>query len=190
VDITVSGRHVEVPAALRAAAVDKIGRLGKYLEGMERAEVHFTAENQRRPGSASMCEVTLQGNGHLVRAKALAPDRYAAIDGAVDKLEHQLHRLKSRLVAKHHGTHKGTKAKVAAGADQDEDDGEGGAAAGLPPVVKRKRFVLKPMTEEEAVLQMELLGHQFFFFNDADSGGPAVVYRRDDGDIGLIEPER
>jgi putative sigma-54 modulation protein len=189
VEITVSGRHVEVPAALRAAAVEKIGRLEKYLDGIERADVHFTAENQRRPGSASMCEVTLQGNGHIVRAKALAPDRYAAIDGAVDKLEHQLHRLKSRLVAKHHGNHKGAKARVAAGPDQDEDEAEG-AAAGLPPVVKRKRFVLKPMTEEEAVLQMELLGHQFFFFNDADSGGPAVVYRRDDGDIGLIEPER
>jgi putative sigma-54 modulation protein len=188
VEITVSGRHVEVPASLRAAAVEKIGRLEKYLEGMERAEVHFTAENQRRPGSASMCEVTLQGNGHLVRAKALAPDRYAAIDGAVDKLEHQLHRLKSRLVAKHHGGPRGAKAKVAAvGPDQDEDEAGG---AGLPPVVKRKRFLLKPMTEEEAVLQMELLGHQFFFFLDADSGGPAVVYRRDDGDIGLIEPER
>jgi putative sigma-54 modulation protein len=182
VDITVSSRHVEVSPALRAAAVDKIGRLAKYLDGMERAEVHFSAEGNQRVGQREIAEVTLAGHGHLVRAKVAAADQFAAIDGAVAKLEHQLHKLKDRLVARHHG-------KARTGGRNGEPVGASDDETSTPRVVKTKRFVMKPMTLDEAVLQLELLGHAFFFFESAETGRAAVVYRRGDGDIGLIEPE-
>ena len=97
-DITVSSRHVEVAPALRAAAIDKIGRLERYLEDMDRAEVHFSAEHNPRIEQREICEVTISGPGHVVRAKVTAADQFAAIDAAVAKLEHQLHKLKSKLL--------------------------------------------------------------------------------------------
>ena len=157
-DITVSSRHVEVSAALRAAAVEKVGRLERYLEDMDRAEVHFSAEHNPRIEEREICEVTITGPGHVVRAKVTAADQFAAIDAAVAKLEHQLHKLKTRLVARQQGKrHAATKAVPRTGVDGDEPGNE-------PRLVKTKRFAVKPMTVDEAILQMELLGHSFFFF--------------------------
>jgi ribosome hibernation promoting factor len=183
-DITVSSRHVEVSAALRDAAIEKVGRLERYLEDMDRAEVHFSAEHNPRIEEREICEVTITGPGHVVRAKVTAADQFAAIDAAVAKLEHQLHKLKTRLVARQQGKlHTSAKATPRGGVDGDEPGGE-------PRLVKSKRFAVKPMTVDEAILQMELLGHAFFFFENAASGDAAVVYWRTDGDIGLIERER
>ena len=96
-EITVSARHTEVSDALRAAVEEKIGRLSRFLDGMDRAEVHFTEERNPRIADKEVCEVTLEGHGHHVRCKVAAPDGFAAIDVAVDKLEHQLHKLKTKL---------------------------------------------------------------------------------------------
>ena len=182
-DITVSSRHVDVSAALRAAAIEKVGRLERYLEDMDRAEVHFSAEHNPRIEEREICEVTITGPGHVVRAKVTAADQFAAIDAAVAKLEHQLHKLKTRLVARQQGKrHAATKAVPRTGVDGDEPGNE-------PRLVKTKRFAVKPMTVDEAILQMEMLGHSFFFFENADTGDAAVVYRRTDGDIGMIERE-
>jgi putative sigma-54 modulation protein len=183
VDITVSSRHVEVSAALRAAAIDKVGRLERYLEDMDRAEVHFSAEHNPRIEEREICEVTISGPGHVVRAKVAAADQFAAIDAAVAKLEHQLHKLKTRLVARHQG-----KLHTSAGATP-RTAGDGDDLGDEPRLVKLKRFAVKPMTVDEAILQMDLLGHSFFFFENADSGSASVVYRRTDGDIGMIERE-
>jgi len=183
VDITVSSRHVEVSPALRAAAIDKIGRLERYLEDMDRAEVHFSAEHNPRIEQREICEVTISGPGHVVRAKVTAADQFAAIDAAVAKLEHQLHKLKNRLVARQQGKgHAPVKVVPRTGVDGDEPGSE-------PRLVKSKRFAVKPMTVDEAILQMDLLGHSFFFFEDVDNGEAAVIYRRTDGDIGMIERE-
>lgn len=182
-DITVSSRNVEISAALKATAVEKFGRLGRYVDGMDRAEVLFSEERNPRIDQREVCEVTMQGQGHTVRARVAAADQFAAVDAAVAKLEVQLHKLKSRLVAKHHGRgHAGGSAKSAgAGAEAEEAS---------PRLVKTKRFAMKPMSVEEGILQLDLLGHEFFFFLNADSGEAAVLYRRADGDIGLIEGER
>ena len=123
--------------------------------------------------------------------------RFPGTDAAVEKLDKQLHKLKTKLQAKYHGKGHGA-GKVGAGSA-----GDGANAAGQAPedtdadtetdtarLVKTKRFPLKPMTIDEAILQMDLLGHQFYFFHNADSGERAVLYRRDDGDLGLIEAER
>lgn len=255
-EITVSSRSVPVSASLRAAVEEKVAKLGRLLEGMDRAEVHF-AEERRRSADGEQCEVTLHGHGHHVRAKVSAPDGFAAIDAAVAKLEHQLRRLKGKLVARQHGRRRlgtddmaasttadgasrrpvastaragastgvdggrpgtgsragtdggrpgtGTRAGTDGGrpgrtrADASADgDGDGDEAlerfplmvriADEPRVVKTKRFELKPMAPDEAILQMELLSHRFFFFVNSHTGLASVVYRRDDGDIGLIEP--
>jgi ribosome hibernation promoting factor len=180
VDITVSSRHADVSPALRQAVAEKIGRLDRFLEGMDRADVHFSEERNPRISDREVCEVTLEGHGHHVRAKVAAPDQFAAVDLAVGKLEHQLSRLKTKLVRRSHGAKVGVNGKATAVVDVE-------AEAGDPHIVKVKRFAIKPMPPDEAALQMELLGHSFFFFSNAQTGKAAVVYRRADGDVGLID---
>lgn len=187
-DITVSSRNTEISEPLRAATVEKIGRLARFLDGMERAEVHFSEERNPRIADKEICEVTLEGHGHHVRAKVHAPDGFVAVDRAVEKLEHQLHKLKSKLVRRHHPNGRAPAAGAPAGAprrpgDDDEDD-EGRRG---PRIVKSKRFEIKPMTAEEAAMQMDLLNHGFYFFTNSETSRAAVVYRRSDGDVGLIE---
>jgi hypothetical protein len=135
-----------------------------------------------------------------VRAKVAAPDQFAAIDAAVAKLEHQLTKLKSRLVTYTKGKARAAKAGGHVGAGEaaaligapsvDGDAAVTPSPTDLERVVKRKRFAMLPMTIDEAVLQMELLAHQFFVFVLAETGEPAVLYQRDDGDIGMIEVEQ
>lgn len=182
-EITVSSRHTEVSELLRESTVDKIGRLGRFLEGMDRAEVHFSEEHTRRSADKEVCEVTLVGHGHHVRCKVSAPDGFAAVDLAVEKLEHQLHKLKTKLLKRTHANGKkvnGNGVTATAAPEEDETDTQ-------PRIVKTKAFQIKPMTPEEATLQMGLMGHDFFFFTNADTQRAAVVYRRDDGDVGLID---
>jgi putative sigma-54 modulation protein len=199
VDVTVSSRNVEVTEALRAAATEKIGRLDRFLPGMDHAEVHFFEERNPRISDKDVCEVTLEGHGHHVRAKCAAGDPFAAVDKAVDKLEHQLHKLKTKLVSRSHPKHRapvpaatnGTVAAVDGGGADDlvldpGTDGVDGEDAGIR-IVRTKAFEMKPMTPEEAALHLELLGHGFYFFANAETGRTAVVYRRSAGDVGLID---
>ncbi len=159
-DITVSSRHADVSPALRQAVAEKIGRLDRFLEGMDRADVHFSEERNPRISDREVCEVTLEGHGHHVRAKVAAPDQFAVVDLAVGKLEHQLSRLKTKLVRRTHGGKPGVNGKAAAVVDVAPEPGDA-------HIVKVKRFAIKPMPPDEAALQMELLGHSFFFFSNA-----------------------
>ena len=93
-----SARHTDISPALRAAAEEKIGRLSRFLDGMDRAEVHFSEEHNPRIAAKEVCEVQLDGHGHHVRCRVAAADGFAAIDLAVEKLEHQLTKLKGKLV--------------------------------------------------------------------------------------------
>ncbi|HEX9682775.1 MAG TPA: ribosome-associated translation inhibitor RaiA [Acidimicrobiales bacterium] len=183
-DIRVSGRNLEVTERLKATAEDKIGRLSRFLDGMERAEVHFAEEKNPRIREKEICEVTLEGHGHHVRAKVSAADPFVAIDLVVDKLEHQLHKLKTKLLRRSHPRPNGSvdspEGVVDTLVETEEPDN-------TPRIVKTKRFMIKPMAPEEAVLQMELVGHDFFFFTSSDTNRSAVVYRRRDGDVGLID---
>jgi len=191
VDVTVSSRNVEVSDALRSVTEEKISRLARFLEGMERAEVHFFEEKNPRITDKEICEVTMEGHGHYVRAKVAAHDRFVAVDRAVDKLEHQLHKLKTKL-------HRRSHPKKAPSLDSrvspnalDTERAASGDAEGERErqirIVKTKRFLMKPMPPEEAAQHMDLLGHDFFFFTNAETSRAAVVYRRSDGDVGLID---
>lgn len=186
-DVTVSSRNVEVTDALRAAASDKIGRLERFL-AMDRAEVHFVEERNARIVDKDVCEVTMEGHGHHVRAKVAAADPFAAVEKVADKLEHQLTKLKKKLVGRSHPKHRGPAANGTAGAGTApaDDEDEGDLDEGIR-IVRTKAFTMKPMTPEEAALQLELLGHGFYFFANAETGRSAVVYRRAAGDVGLID---
>jgi len=196
-DITIGGRKVEVSSAVRDAVEEKVGRLGRFLDGMERADVLFTEERNPRISEKEVCEVTLYGHGHVVRARAAAGEAIAALDLVVGKLTHRLEKLKGKLVGRSHPRRHGSADHLtvpgelvdASDADASYDDGsdEDSDGHGGLRIVRSKQFAIKPMTPEEAALQMELLGHDFFLFTNADTGGAAVVYRRNDGDVGLIE---
>ena len=178
-EFTIRSRHMEVPDALRTAAQEKVTRLTRHLDGWDTAEVHFLEERNPRISEKEVCEVTLRGHGHVIRAKAASADPFTAVDRVIDKLAHQVERLKTRQSRK--APHKRPPVDTVPPDDEVEDE------VGTGRIVKVKRFDLKPMTPEEAALQMDLLGHTFYFFTNAESGVPAVVYRRNDGDVGLID---
>jgi len=193
-DVTVSSRHTEVPDNLRRVAEEKIGRLSRFLEGMDRAEVHFSEERNPRIADREVCEVTLEGHGHHVRCKVRATDGFVAVDRAVEKLESQLHKLKTKLKKRQHGS------GLPSAADPPTELPEPLPAVAdrakppspeqrMPRVVKSKRFAKMAMTPEDAATRMGLVGHDFFFFTNIDTHRAAVVYRRDDGDVGLIDED-
>ncbi len=182
-EVTVRGRNVEITERLRAAAQEKVGRLSRHHEGWEHAEVHFSEEKNPRISDKEVCEATLRGHGRIIRAKAASADSLASLDKVVDKLEHQIDKLKSRLISRSHPK----RHQVDSPGPAEDDDQPGSDEQGPPRIVKTKRFDIKPMTPEEAALQMDVLGHDFYLFTNADTGVAAVVYRRNDGDVGLID---
>lgn len=184
-EVTVSGRHTTVSETLRQQAVDKIGRLDRYLSGMDWAEVHFWEETPRS-GKVEFCEVTMEGHGHHIRTKVSAPDGFTAVDLAVDKLERQLRKLKTRI---HKRNRK--RERVELSTDLVPETLLVGEADPEPVynIVKTKRFDITSMDAESAALQMDLLNHDFYVFVNEETSNAAVVYRRDDGDIGLIDLE-
>lgn len=177
-EIAIRGRNVDVSDSLKQAVGEKLVRLQRFLEGMERAEVRFIEERNPRIADKEVCEVTLHGHGHVVRARASAPEILLAVDRVVEKLEHRLARLKGKLLGR---SHPRRPLHVNGTSLTDEEE------AGEPQIVRTKQFAIKPMTAEEASLQMELLGHSFFLFTDAETSVASVVYRRHDGHVGLIE---
>lgn len=183
-EITVSGRHTTVSESLRRQAEEKIGRLDKYLGGMERAEVHFWEEKNPRIDNKEICEVTLEGHGHHIRCKVSAPDGFTAIDLAVDKLERQLRKLKTKLQKRKRG-----REKVELEPDLVPESllPDNDQPTEMYNIVKTKRFDVAAMDPQEAALQMDLLNHDFFVFENSDTEKSAVVYRRADGDVGLID---
>ena len=181
-DVSIRGRNVELSDALRAAAEEKVTRLSRFLDGMDHVEILFLEERNPRIAQRDVCEVTFSVHGHLLRARAAAADPFAAVDGVVAKLEHQIEKLKGKLIGRSHPRRHGS---VNSTLQQESDEEE--IEPGQVRIVKNKSFAIKPMTPEEAALQMDLLGHDFYFFTNAETEQAAVVYRRDDGDVGLID---
>lgn len=179
-ELTIRSRNVEVSDDLRAAAQEKLSRLARHHDGWEHAEVQLFEERNPRISDKEVCEVTLRGHGHIIRAKAASPEVLTSLDKVVDKLEHQMARLKSRLLSRSHPRH--SPGYVNGSTVPEDGDTEDGVR-----IVKAKRFDIKPMTPEEAALHMEMLGHGFYFFTNADTDVAAVVYRRNDGNVGLID---
>ena len=180
--VHISSRRTHVSDRLQDLTRSKLERLDKYVPGLERADVHFSEERNPRIADKETCEITVEGDGHRVRTKVTAPDPYTAIDLAAEKLEHQFHKLKSKLHRHEHNGEASIRLEPASAPIPAVEEN-------ISRIVKKKQFAIDPMTADDAVLQMELLGHDFFLFTNADTGRSAVVYLRDDGDVGLIDAE-
>ncbi|KAJ48755.1 putative sigma-54 modulation protein [Clostridium tetanomorphum] len=172
--ITVAGKNIEITNALRGVVEKKLEKLDKYFN--PDVEAHATLSVQK---NRQIIEVTIPFNGVILRGEEVNEDMYASIDLVVDKIERQIRKQKTKLQKRNHGD----SLKFQFIPDNDEKE------LLEPRIVKTKKFAVKPMSDEEAVLQMELLGHNFFVYESADSGEVNVVYKRKDGNYGLIEPE-
>jgi putative sigma-54 modulation protein len=193
-NIIVAGRHIDVTEALRARVIEKVGRLSRYFDQVQKAQVWLRVEPY--PGRNQVAEVTLWADGVVLRGEEASGDMYASIDLVVAKLEKQISKFRGKLIERKRTLASRRKQQAVAAADAairraaaveevpPEED-----PAGLVRIARRKRFELKPMTAEDAAVQMELLGHAFFVFRNADTLEINVVYRRADGSYGLIEPE-
>ena len=176
-NINIKSRNLEVTTAIREYLEKKLTKLEKLIDADE-ALVTLSVTKERR-----RVEVTIPlKNGIILRGEEEGYDMYASIDSVAEKLESQIRRYKTRLSRKGHGTARGAEFNAMASQPPAEEE-----EAELP--VKVKRFPVKPIPVEEAIMQMNLLGHNFFVFQNADTGNVNVVYRRNDGDFGLLEPE-
>jgi putative sigma-54 modulation protein len=176
----VKGKNLEVPDAVRQYAERKMRRLERFLDDRTEAILEISVENHRSADDSRIAEVTLVIDGQALRGRADAVTYEAAIDEVVDKVERRAvdHREKPRNRARG-PEEKGILSRIADGtADGDRER----------RVVKTKRFAIEPMFEEDAIVEMESLGHAFFVFVNAESERVNVLYRRRDGDFGLIEP--
>jgi len=182
-DVRLSAKRTELTPRLEEYTTEKVERLDRFVDGLEQSEVHFVEEANPRITDRVMCEITVQGHGHHVRAKHTAPDPFAAVDGTVDKLERQLRKLKTRLIRRWHASGDNT---LLAEAGISTPDAEAEEPA-PPKIVKSKKFHIASMTAEEAVLELELVNHDFYFFHNSETMRAAIVYRRNNGDFGLID---
>ncbi|MEE8456639.1 MAG: ribosome-associated translation inhibitor RaiA [Acidimicrobiia bacterium] len=179
--VRVHGKNMKVPSDMREFAAERVGHAGRILDDGGDVDVEFTvSHNPRRADGKFRVEITTNTAGHIVRVEAEAAEERTAVDLASDRYERQLRKLKTKLIQRNRVSNKDLN-HVSSQSDEDDDRGV--------EIVRTKRFLMKPMSAEEAALQMDLLGHEFFFFLDADADRHCVVYRRRDGNVGLIEPE-
>lgn len=168
------GRNIEVTPSLRAAVEEKIGKLDKYFHPDTEVNVTLSVEKERQK-----IEVTIPVKGNIIRSEQISNDMYISIDLVQEIIERQLKKYKSKIVDKKQSA--GSFSKMYVENDyMDEEDVK---------IVRTKRFDIKPMYPEDACVQMELLGHSFYVFNNAETGQVNVVYKRKGDTYGLIEPE-
>ena len=179
--ITVRGKNIDITPALKDYVTKRVGKITKYFDGASMGEITaiLTVNKGRH-----IVEVTVPINGILLRGEEATTDMYASIDLVIEKLEKQIEKYKTKLSRKLKSGSFKTELIPAAPlngkADGSEDEFD---------IVKTKRFAVKPMAVDEAVMQMNLINHDFYVFANADTEEVNVVYRRKDGRYGLIEPE-
>lgn len=175
--IKVSGKNINVTDALRERVEKKISKFEKYFTPITEANATLSVEKNRH-----IIEVTIPFNGVILRGEEATEDMYTSIDNVVEKLERQIRKQKTRLERRVKDGSIRFENMLPFGDNEEELEDE-------IRIIKKKRFAIKPMSSEEAVLQMELLGHNFFVFTNSESEEVNVVYKRKHGDYGIIEPE-
>ena len=194
-DIVVRGKNVDVPPRLRKLAREKVRKISRFTHDAGRVEVDFSELRNRRVSDNQVCDVIVHLKRNFVKAHAAASEPAAALDLVLDKVEHQVSRIKEKRVSRTHAPRRNRAPSGGTGAvappdgdiDIDSDDSDDDDTGVVNRIVNTKRLTMKPMGPEEAALQMELLGHDFFLFTNAENGHAAVLYRRHDGNLGLIE---
>ncbi|PRR73127.1 Ribosome hibernation promotion factor [Moorella humiferrea] len=171
-EIVIRGKNLQVTDALKQYITKRLSKIERYLEGVEEIQVNLAVNRD-----SHVVEVTIPLNGYLLRGEEATGDMYGSVDLVVEKLERQIEKYKTKLAKKlKNGTIKEPPVETR------EEENE-------PKLIRTKRFPIKPMAVEEAILQMNLLGHNFFVFSNAETEEVNVLYRRRDGNYGLIEPE-
>jgi putative sigma-54 modulation protein len=173
--LQVKGKNVEVTPTMREYAERKLAKLSKQLAEQTQVEVELSEQRNPSIAASHVAEATIFTKGPTLRAREASPDMRASIDQLVDKLERQITRYREK---------RGRRRRPARQASD-----QGIPMNEEPQIVRSKQFAVKPMSAEEAVLQLELVGHDFFVFRHADSDEVAIVYRRREGGYGLIEPQ-
>jgi putative sigma-54 modulation protein len=183
VEILIHGNHMTVGDELRALADEKVTRAIRVFDDVQFVDVEFSREqNPRISEERYRVEITSQVAGNVVRVESAGFDDRAALDIAVDKYERQLRRLKQRLIDRSRRASEKHLNAPAGGVEEHSDADE-------LRIDRVKQFAVKPMSPEEAALQMELLGHSFYLFLNAETERYSVLYRRRGGSLGLIEPQ-
>jgi len=162
----------------------KVSRLPRYLDQITEAEVIVGQERPRRGADKQVVQLTVRANGTLLRAEESDPEMQAALDAALAKVERRIERFRGRRERNKKGRSSLGEALVPPAPEGESEDEDTAARA----IVRTKRFVVQPMEREDAVEQMELLGHSFFVYMDAETKHMSVLYRRQDGNYGLLEP--
>ena len=171
----ISGKNINVTQGLRTAIEQKLGKLERYFTPETEIIVTLSVEKERQK-----IEVTIPVKGTIIRSEQVSDDMYVSIDLVEEVIERQLRKYKNKLIDKHQEG--GNFQAAFAEQEEDADDGE-------IKIVRTKRFGIKPMFPEDACVQMELLGHNFFVFSNAETDEVNVVYKRKNNTYGLIEPE-
>ncbi|MBR9938374.1 ribosome-associated translation inhibitor RaiA [Oscillospiraceae bacterium Marseille-Q3528] len=171
---TISGKNIDVTEGLKAAVTDKLGKLEKYFTPDTEIIVTLSVEKERQK-----IEVTIPVKGNMIRSEQVSNDMYVSIDLVEEVIERQLKKYKKKLIDKKQSAVSFNKEFIEK--DYDTDD--------HIEIIRRKSFGMKPMYPEDACVQMELLGHNFFVFRNAESDEVCVVYKRKGNTYGLIEPE-
>jgi putative sigma-54 modulation protein len=180
VRLQVKGKNVEVTDSLKSYAQEKLGKLDKHLHDAARLELELAVERNPSISDNQIAEGTIWTKGPVLRARESSADMRASIDLLVEKLERQARRYRDKRKRGPSRPNAAAPELEARPVVPDEDS---------PLIVKTKQFAVKPMSPEEAVLQLELIGHDFFVFQNAESDDVNVLYRRRDGNYGLIEPQ-
>lgn len=173
-NLVISGKNLDITEGLRSAVEEKIGKLERYFT--ETTEVHVTLSTEK---NRQKIEVTIPMKGSIIRAEEVSTDMYVSIDLVEEVIERQLRKYKNKLIDKAQNAAHLNKEFIDED-DFDEEDIE---------IIRSKKFAIKPMDPEEACVQMELLGHDFFVFRNSESDEVNVVYKRKGNTYGLIEPE-
>lgn len=173
--VQVRGKNIKVTSALREYVEKRLGKFDRFLDNMGEAIVTMAVE-----GDAHRVEVTIPVNGMLLRGEESSEEMYSSVDLVVEKIERQIERYKGKLNRRSGRKMANVSGRAVAG-EQFEDE--------TPQIIKTKRFAIKPMALDEAIMQMNLLGHDFFVFSNAETEQTNVIYKRKDGKYGLIEPE-
>ena len=179
-----TGRNIEVTDAMRQYAEDKLAKLDRIFDQIIDGRVVMSYDSNKNAANPAKVEVQVNVPGGIIRAEERGLDTYAAVDLVVDKLERQLRRFKGRIISQRTDT-VAIPEQVEAGFPEEPVEEER-----APQIARVKSHVLRPMAPEDAAMQMEALGHDFFLFHNIDSGLISVIYLRHDGDYGLIEPRK
>ena len=175
--LNIRGEKTEITDSMKAYAEEKIGKLDKYIENSDSIEGTILLKVR---GNSQKIEVTIPLNSFMLRVEEEGPDFYAVIDTSVDKLERQIVKNKNKIIDRRR-KEQVDKYDFVLDFEPDEENKN--------QIVKRKKIELKPMSEEEAILQMELINHDFYMFKNVDTGKMALVYKRKHDDYGILEEE-